>query len=114
MNGLIKKARFLIIPDTSNDKVFIKANFPVGTTLSRTEVIARMKSFYETRSLGGMSALVENEKELMKEFRLMVQTKPQRNKKLKGATQRYGIEGYNTLGIEPIRFNPDRYMPRNK
>ena len=114
MNGLIKKARFLIIPDNSNDKVFIKANFPVGTTLSRTEVIARMKSFYETRSLGGISALVENEKELMKEFRLMVQTKPQRNKKLKGTTQRYGIEGYNTLGIEPIRFNPDRYMPRNK
>lgn len=114
MNGLIKKAKFLIIPETSNDKVFMKANFPIGKTFSRAEVIARMKSFYETRSLGGMSALVENEKELMKEFRLMVQTKPQRNKKLKGATQRYGIEGYNTLGIEPIRFNPDRYMPRNK
>jgi hypothetical protein len=114
MNGFIKKARFLIIPDTSNDKVFMKANFPVGTTFSRAEVIARMKSFYETKSLGGMSALVENEKELMKEFRLMVHTKPQRNKKLKGATQRYGIEGYNTLGIEPIRFNSDRCMPRNK
>jgi hypothetical protein len=114
MNGLIKKARFLIIPDTSNDKVFIKANFPVGKTFSRNEVIARMKSFYETRALGGMSALVGNEKELMKEFRLMVQTTPQRNAKLKGATERYRIKGYNTLGIEPIRFSPDRYMPREK
>jgi hypothetical protein len=114
MNGLIKKARFLIIPDASNDKVFIRANFPVGTTFSRAEVIARMKSFYETKSLGGMSALVENEKELMKEFKLMVQTKAQRNAKLQGDTERYRINGYNTLGIEPIRFNPDRKMPRKK
>jgi hypothetical protein len=86
----------------------------VGTTFSRAEVIARMKSFYETKSLGGMSALVENEKELMKEFRLMVQTKPHRNAKLQGDSERYRINGYNALGIEPIRFNPDRKMPRKK
>jgi hypothetical protein len=117
MNNVIKKAKFLILPESSNDKVFIKANFPIGQTFSREQVIMKMKSFYETKSMGGISSLMENKKgkELMKEFKIMVQSKPQRNDKLKGEKEKFTIEGYNTLGIEPIQLLPERsFFPTKK
>lgn len=107
LNVFVEAAKFVILPESTPEKVLIKSYFPIGSTFTREEIVNRMKAIQESKSSGGLMLAENEEKVLMSEFRIKISCKPHRNGKLKGINERYTIKGYNTIGIEPIRFKPE-------
>jgi hypothetical protein len=98
MHDLVKKVEFFILPENSHEKNYIKGTFKIGEILTRKEIVNNMKGFYQIISLGGL--LDKTEKEIMTEFKLMVECDVARNGNLKQGKEKVKILGYNTLGAK--------------